>query len=978
MATSRRLLCLVGLFFSGLWLAAPAWAECGGDPNCIAVSIDPLAAPFHGSPLTSAPLTFGNQVATTTSAARTILVGAVLGTAGNRATLNAITLSGANAAEFNIAATNCTLGAPSLLHDGAVAAQLAATCSISVTFTPGSLGAKAAQIDVQTAAITRTIPLTGTGTGALPAAGATTLSVALNTATTLDLTPFVSGTSLLGVRITAAPANGVAAVNGFRVTYTPNAGYIGPDAFSYESFNSVLSSPAAVVTVTVMPRTDPSRDANVVGLLNAQAQTARRFSRAQISNIQRRMESLHRGASPANTATSPGTGISNTGTTSTYGPVMSRSTFASSGVGSVPSTADAPGNDHPGSTLFPRATSEPGSLRQTGPAGSGLGLRPISFMTTLLSATTTRSANLSYSSDRADPSSGFSDGTSVWIGGNLHFGTRDQTSDSNSLRFSTDGISAGVDRRFTDKLALGMGLGYARDRTDIGIDGTKSKSHGSSISVYGSYQPTASTFLDGLIGYGVMSHDTDRYVALVNDFARGQRKGDQLFGSLAAGYEHRRDALLLSPYGRLDFSIDRLEQATETGAGTNALTYFDQTLHSLQFSLGLRAESKHDASFGWVLPRLRVEFRHDFMDDRQATIAYADQFAGPRYSVTPVGTKRDALIVGVGSDFVFRNGLKLGVDFQTERSSGSDSNHALRLWLAKDLDGKSSSMGLSSSTLYENPVRVEAGYAWDDNLTRARDAVDQLTDHIYSINVSKGAVFPVTTHTRVLVNGFLGGEKLYTYSGLDRTGGGANAEFQYRSSGEFDAPTFGIFGRVSFDDYNSTIRSGYRHSFGVNARWSPTDRIDTFGALARNVRNADHVVFDAKDYSARFNLDYSLGQNGTPYFGGEYRRGDTVSTGRQSIDSIAVAKVFVQDDAYGNNQLLAYRFAARTVVWTLGYNRPLGPRDSLDFSWRHARSTPTDAPNYAAAATNYGLTGTPTGTSSYTANQYSISYLMRF
>jgi len=974
MATSRRLLCLVGLLFSGFLLSASAWAECGGSQQCIAVSINPLVPPAHGTPLTSSPLAFGNQTVATTSAARSIFVGAVTGPAGTFATLNAITLSGANAADFTITGGTCTVGAPSLLQDGP-------TCTITVTFIPATLGAKTAQIDVQTAAITRTIPLTGTGTAVPPAAAATNLTVQFDTATTLDLTPFVSGATLLGIRITAAPANGVAAVNGFRVTYTPNAGYIGPDAFSYESFNSVLSSPAAVVTVTVMPRTDPSRDANVVGLLNAQAQAARRFSRAQISNLQRRMESLHRGASPGNTASTDAT-RSSPALDSAAGRAMSSSPVAgpSAGGGFGRDAGDGvPGFGHPGSSPHLRSASEPGDLRQFGTAaGSGLGLRPASFVTTLLGAATTRSASLLYSSDRADPSSGLSDGTSVWIGGNLHFGTRDQTIDSSSLRFSTDGVSAGVDRRFTDKLALGVGLGYARDRTDIGTDGTMSKSRGSSIAVYGSYQPTPSTFLDGLIGYGVLSYDTDRYVAVANDFARAHRKGDQLFGSLAAGIEHRRDALLLSPYGRLDFSIDRLEQATETGAGTNALTYFDQKLHSLQFSLGLRAESKHDTNFGWVLPRLRVEYRHDLKDDRQATIAYADQFAGPRYSVTPTGAKRDALILGIGSDFVFRGGLKLAVDYQSERSSGSDSSHALRLWLAKDLDGKSSPSGLPSSTLYGNPVRVEVGYAWDDNLTRAREAVDQLTDHIYSINVSKGAIFPMSTHTRVLVNGFLGGDKLYTYTGLDRIGGGAHAEFQYRTSGAFDAPTFGIFGRASVDDYNSAIRSGNRYSFGVNARWSPTDRIDTFGTLARNVRNADHVVFDAKDYSARFNLDYSLGQNGTPYFGGEYRRGDTVSTGRQSIDSIAVAKVFVQDDAYGNNQLLAYRYAARTVVWTLGYNRPLGPRDSLDFSWRHARSTPTDAPNYAAAATNYGITGTPTGTSSYTANLYSISYLMRF
>ena len=65
-----------------------------------------------------------------------------------------------------------------------------------------------------------------------------------------------------------------------------------------------------------------------------------------------------------------------------------------------------------GGGSYLRPASEPGGLWPVGPAaGAGLGLRPTSFVTTLVSAATTRSANLSYSSDRADQSSGLPEGT---------------------------------------------------------------------------------------------------------------------------------------------------------------------------------------------------------------------------------------------------------------------------------------------------------------------------------------------------------------------------------------------------------------------------------------------------------------------------------------------------------------------------------------------------------------------------------------
>ncbi len=335
--------------------------------------------------------------------------------------------------------------------------------------------------------------------------------------------------------------------------------------------------------------------------------------------------------------------------------------------------------------------------------------------------------------------------------------------------------------------------------------------------------------------------------------------------------------------------------------------------------------------------------------------------------MTPAGVNRNSLLIGIGSDFVFRGGLKLGVDYQAQRSFGPDRSQAIRFWLAKELDGKGLPSGLVSSSLFANPVRVEAGYTVDDNVNRARDAADKLGDDIYSVNVSKGMVFPVTTHTRVLVTGFLNGEKLRRYTGLERVSGGVQGEFQYRTSGEFDAPTFGIFGRASLDEYHSELRTGYRSSIGVSVRQSLTDRIDVFGALASNMRHARSDVFDARDYAARFNLDYSLGREGALYLGGEYRRGDTVTSAPASFAYGDIAKVFVQDDAYGNRGLVAYRYEAKTVLWTLGYNRPLGPRDSIDFSWRRAESTPTSS----------GATGLYS-TSRYYANQYSLAYLMRF
>ncbi|MBM3347845.1 MAG: autotransporter domain-containing protein, partial [Betaproteobacteria bacterium] len=495
-----------------------------------------------------------------------------------------------------------------------------------------------------------------------PAAGATTLSVQMDTPSSVDLAPLISGTALLGIRIVTAPTNGTAVVSGTRVTYTPARGYLGADAFTYESFSATTSSPAATVSVSVVSRADPMRDPRVKGLVVTRAQTARRFARAQVFNLQQRMDSLH---------------------------------------GSLLAAAPPPGGLRPVASVV----AQPALVASAAPAFSAA-----SFLTGLFNVASAGSLKLSYSSDRSGSPLALPEGVGVWLGGNIRFGTRDLSSDSAGLRFDSEGISFGVDRRFSDALLLGLGVGYGRGTTDIGEDGSKNSASGRSVMLYGSYRFANKAFLDGLLGYGVLDLDTQRFIPAANEFARANRKGDQVFGSIAAGYELRGQGILLSPYGRLDFSNDRLKQATESGEGLAALTYFEQKLASQQLALGLRAESQHRTRFGWALPRLRVEYRHELSGDRGAMIGYADQPGGPTYSITPADGRRGSLAVGVGSDFLMAAGLKLGIDYQVERQSAAERSHALRFLLSKSLDGRTATAGLTEARLFGRLLDVEASY----------------------------------------------------------------------------------------------------------------------------------------------------------------------------------------------------------------------------------------------------------------------------
>ena len=267
--------------------------------------------------------------------------------------------------------------------------------------------------------------------------------------------------------------------------------------------------------------------------------------------------------------------------------------------------------------------------------------------------------------------------------------------------------------------------------------------------------------------------------------------------------------------------------------------------------------------------------------------------------------------------------------------------------------------------------RAEASYTTDDNVTRA-PAGDALRDRMLGVRVSAGGVVPLSTRTRAAVQGYVGTQRFSTYTGLSNNFIGAQGDFSFRPSGEFGAPTYGVFVRTAKEEYESTLRDGYRHAFGATVQKPLTDRIQLFGALTRNISDGKSAVFDTRSTSLRGNADWSLGRWDTVYLGAEYRTGDSVSTVSRNdpirtLGFVNTASKIIQDDAFNDTTRDAYRLKAHTLIATLGYNRAFGERHALDVSWRRAQSS---VQNAVAPASGSDL--------NYTVNQISVAYLGRF
>jgi uncharacterized protein with beta-barrel porin domain len=345
----------------------------------------------------------------------------------------------------------------------------------------------------------------------------------------------------------------------------------------------------------------------VVGLLNAQTQTAQRFATTQIGNFNNRLEQLHSGQSQDAQSLSFGLGTPQ----------------SSGGTNALGYVEQKPVNDPVGRAL---------GLPEAGADSSAM--RPVDAL--------------------------FGD-TAFWSGGFVNFGNT--SSGTIDIGHTMAGVSGGVDHRFSPDFAAGIGIGYGRDKTDIGANGTESTGQALSAALYGSYHP-APFYLDGMIGVSRLDFDSQRYVTTTGAFANGRRDGTQIFASLSAGYEHRQDGVLLSPYGRLDAATTQLDGFNETGAGPYNLTVGGQHFDMLAGVIGLRAEYAMLMDWGILNTRGRLEYTHDFAGSSQASLGYADLGTMP-YTLDLAGSARDHLTVGLGLDAKFDSALTLSFDYRT-------------------------------------------------------------------------------------------------------------------------------------------------------------------------------------------------------------------------------------------------------------------------------------------------------------------------
>ncbi|MFM5667701.1 putative Ig domain-containing protein [Aeromonas hydrophila] len=455
---------------------------------------------------------------------------------------------------------------------------------------------------------------------------ASSQTLAAGQSATIDLTqgatggPFTQAT--LG-SVTPASAGRAMMMGPFSMRFVPSVAFAGTAIVSFRLRNGSGASSASTISFVIQERPDPTKDAEVIGLLNAQTRTAERFANTQMDNFNRRLEQLHQTN-------------------------CDRTSFNAS--------LRKDDRDMPLGEIAKAIQSQQGEP---------------TYQTQLEKDKAVTSVQ---NGCKQDALAFWSDGF-VNVGSTHALGAQDNS-------FTTLGLSAGFDYRISPTTIVGIGIGIGNDRSDIGKNNTRSDGDAIGIATYLSLSQVPQVYVDGLLGYNRISLDSRRYITGSDDeFASGSRGADQFFASLTASYEYRNGPLSLAPYSRLNASTTLMEAYRENGGGIYGLSYEGHRQENFTSYLGVRTSYDLMAPLGVVTPKIGLAWGHNFSRSSDYKMRYTDQGdEGILYSLKPDARESDLASLDMGLDFNLGHAWLLGISYKTNLGS-NERNDSFRLGL---------------------------------------------------------------------------------------------------------------------------------------------------------------------------------------------------------------------------------------------------------------------------------------------------------
>ena len=261
-----------------------------------------------------------------------------------------------------------------------------------------------------------------------------------------------------------------------------------------------------------------------------------------------------------------------------------------------------------------------------------------------------------------------------WSEGRVSVGKNKSTT-SPPRDFRGHGISIGADKiKEDDKDTMhGYVFQYGNDKVDIGYKGTTIDTDAYSFALYNTKLRDNHFFSDTLIGIGFLDIDQKRVAE--GDTLKGNREGQQIYGSLTFGKRKFDEVINLNPNIKLDLGYTKLKAFREKSILADnladTLIYKDQNIKSALVTIGILLDKtdKDKQEDEIINHHGRLEYIADISQSSDGEFYYQNS-QSTVYNYTADNKSKHNFRIGYGFDVTSISGWSLIGNFERLKANG--------------------------------------------------------------------------------------------------------------------------------------------------------------------------------------------------------------------------------------------------------------------------------------------------------------------
>ncbi len=259
-----------------------------------------------------------------------------------------------------------------------------------------------------------------------------------------------------------------------------------------------------------------------------------------------------------------------------------------------------------------------------------------------------------------------------WSEGRVSLGKR-HAIDTSSRDIHTYGISIGADRiKDEDRdVMYGYVFQYGNDNIDIGGQGTGLDTDSYSLALYGTKIGEDDFFTDGIIGLSLL--DTDHTRVTYGNTLKGNREGQQIYGSVNFGKRLHDREINLNPGIKLDFGYTKLkafrEKTTLGNSLSDALIFKEQNIKNALATIGVLFDKEKQEKEKKIIHHGRLEYVGDLSPSSNAEFYYLNN-QNTVYKYKANNKSKHNYRIGYGLDITTVTGWSIVTNFERFGASG--------------------------------------------------------------------------------------------------------------------------------------------------------------------------------------------------------------------------------------------------------------------------------------------------------------------